>query len=74
MNESVTTIGTSIISTVVDAISTFATSVAGTAVDVFNKVFVGTEGGLSNIAIWGLVMGAIGLGFALIKGFTRKAA
>lgn len=73
MGDSVTTIGTSIVSTVVNAIKDFATGVSGTVVDVFNKVFVNSDGGLSNLAIWGLVLGALGLGFGLIKMFTRKA-
>lgn len=73
MDSSTTTIGTSIVSTVVNAIKDFATGVSGTAVDVFNKVFVNSDGGLSNFAIWGLVIGALGIGFSLIRMFTRKA-
>ena len=65
--------GAEIVSTIVTAVQSFATGVAGTVVDVFNAVFVGAEGGLSNLAIWGLVMGAVGLGYAFIRKFTCKA-
>ena len=65
--------GTEIISTVVDSIKGIASGLASTAVDTFNAIFVGAEGGLSNLAVWGLVMGSVGLGFALLRKFTSKA-
>lgn len=65
--------GSTIVTTFVDAIKGFATGVSETVIEVFNKIFVTTEGGLSNLAVWGLVMGAISLGFALVRIFTRKA-
>ena len=72
MEGEVVSMGTSIVSTIVTAVSDFATGVADTVVDVFNAVCVNPEGGLSNLAIWGLVLGAVGLGYALIRKFTSK--
>lgn len=71
--EATTTLGGSIVDTVVNAVKGFATGISGTIVDVFNNVVVGPEGGISNLAIWGLVMGAIGLGAYFVKKFTAKA-
>ena len=65
--------GAEIVSTITTAITSFATGVASTFVNVFDTIFVGAEGGLSNLAIWGLVMGAIGVGYALIRKFSNKA-
>ena len=72
MEGEVVSMGTSIVSTIVTAVKDFATGVAGTVVDVFNAVCVNPEGGLSNLATWGLVLGAVGLGYALIRKFTSK--
>ncbi len=72
MEGEVVSMGTSIVSTIVTAVKDFATGVAGTVVDVFNAVCVNSEGGLSNLAIWGLVLGAVGLGYAIIRKFTSK--
>ena len=65
--------GAEIVTTVTTAISNFATGVASTVVSVFDTVFTSSDGKLSNLAIWGLVMGAIGLGYALIRKFSNKA-
>ncbi len=65
--------GTSIIETFTTALSSLGTGVAETVVNVFDKVFVGAEGGLSNLAIYGIVMGAVALGIGLVHKFTRKA-
>lgn len=70
---SFTGIGSDIVKTVTGAISNLATNIAGTVVDVFNKVFVNADGGISNIAIWGLVVGAVGITFGIVRMFTRKA-
>lgn len=64
--------GESIVSTVVEAVKGIATGVAGTIVDVFNAVCINSEGGISNLAIWGLVVGSLGVGFGLVRLFTRK--
>jgi hypothetical protein len=64
--------GAEIVTTCVEAVKSFATGIADTAVTVFDKVLVNTEGGLSNLAIWGLVLGAIALGTAIVRKFTAK--
>ena len=64
--------GESIVSTVVEAIKGVASGVASTVVDVFNAVCVNSEGGISNLAIWGLVIGSLGIGFGIVRMFTRK--
>ena len=68
-----TSIGSQIVSTVVETAKGLASGLSSTVVETFNAVFVNAEGGLSNLAIWGLVMGAVGLGYGLIRMFTRKA-
>ena len=73
MENEVISLGGSIVKTVTDAIAGLATNIAGTVVDVFNKVFVNADGGISNIAIWGLVVGAVGISFGIVRMFTRKA-
>ena len=72
MEGEVVSMGTSIVSTITGAITEFATGVAGTVVEVFNAVCVNEAGGLSNLATWGLVFGAISIGYALIRKFTSK--
>ena len=72
MEGEVVSMGSSIVSTIVTAVKDFATGISSTVVDVFNAVCVNAEGGLSNLAIWGLVLGAVGLGYALIRKFTSK--
>lgn len=62
-----------IVGTFVDAISGVATGVASTVTEVFNSIMMTEAGGLSNLAIWGLTFGAIGLVVGLCKLFTRKA-
>lgn len=71
-NEAIS-LGGSIVKTVTDAISGLATNIAGTVVDVFNKVFVNAGGGISDFAIWSLVVGAVGITFGIVRMFTRKA-
>lgn len=64
--------GSEIVSTFVEAVKGIASGIAGTFVDVFNAVAVNSEGGLSNLAIWGLVLGAVGLGTFVVRKFTSK--
>ena len=64
--------GTEIVSTFVESIKGVSTGIADTIVDVFSSICMTPEGGLSNLAIWGLVFGAIGVGLALVRLFTRK--
>ena len=65
--------GTSIVTTFTESISGLASGVATTVVDVFNAICVNPEGGISNLAIWGIVFGTMGLVVGLTKAFTRKA-
>ena len=64
--------GAEIVSTFVEAVKGVAGGIAGTIVDTFNAVAVNSEGGLSNLAIWGLVLGAVGLGTFVVRKFTSK--
>lgn len=64
--------GSEIVSTFVEAVKGIASGIAGTFVDVFNAVAVNPEGGLSNLAVWGLVLGAVGLGTFCVRKFTSK--
>ncbi len=64
--------GSEIVSTFVEAVKGIASGIAGTFVDVFNAVAVNPEGGLSNLAVWGLVLGAVGLGTFAVRKFTSK--
>ena len=58
--------------TVVEAFKGLASGIASTTVTVFNSLFVNEQGGISNLAIWGLVAMGIAAGFGLVKLFTRK--
>ena len=64
--------GSEIVSTFVDAVKGIASGIAETFVDTFNAVCVNSEGGLSNLAIWGLVLGAVGVATFAVKKFTGK--
>ena len=64
--------GASIVSTFTEAIAGVATGIATTVVDVFNAVCVAEGGGISNIAIWGLVFGGIALATGIVRKFTSK--
>lgn len=65
--------GAEIVSTFTTAFTDLCSGVAGGVVDTFNTVFMTTDGKLSNLAIWGIVFGAVGLGLAIIRKFTAKA-
>ena len=62
-----------IVQTFVDGFTTFTSGMGAGVVNLFNTVFLNTEGKLSNIAIWGITFGAIGLGTFLLRKFTSKA-
>ena len=62
-----------IVSTFTTAVTDFATGIGTTVVDLFDKVFTNGEGGLSNLAIWGITFGAVSLVLGLVHTFTRKA-
>lgn len=62
-----------IVETFTDAFTSMTTGLGTGITDLFNNVFVTKDGGLSNLAIWGITFGAIGLVLGLVKLFTRKA-
>lgn len=62
-----------IVETFTGAFTDMASGLGTGITKLFNDVFVTTEGGLSNIAIWGITFGAIGLCLGLVRMFTRKA-
>lgn len=69
--------GSEIVTTIVEGFTDFVGGIGSAIVDGFNKVFTvtGTDGvtKLSNLAIWGLVFGGIGLGTWLVKKLFAKA-
>lgn len=64
--------GTSIVNTIVTAATEFATGFGGAVVDTFNTILTDGNGELSNLAIWALAFGGIGLIVGISKIFTRK--
>ena len=75
MNESTTTavtLGSSIVTTVVDAIKSFLTGVGNSIVDLFDGIVVAENGGLTNFAIWALVFLGVGLASGVIAAVLRK--
>lgn len=71
--DAVTTLGGSIVSTVIDALGEFLTGVGGNIVEVFNKIVVDpTTGGLTNFAVWSLVFLGVGLATGVIGSIIRK--
>ena len=62
-----------IVQTFTTALSDFVSGFGSTVVDLFDTVFTNGEGGLSNLAIYGITFGAIGLVLGLVRAFTRKA-
>lgn len=65
--------GSEIVTTITSAATSFATGFGTAVVDTFNTIMVNENGNLSNLAIWGLVFGGVGLIIGLSKLFTRKA-
>ena len=62
-----------IVSTFVTALGDFCSGIATAVVDTFEKVCLTADGGLSNLAIWGITFGAITLAVGVVRSFTRKA-
>ena len=62
-----------IVETFTGAFTSMAEGIGTGVVDLFNSVFVNSEGNLSNLAIWGITFGAVGLVLGLVRAFTRKA-
>lgn len=71
--ENVASLGSQIVSTFVDAFTGLTAGLGTGIVDTFNSLFMNANGGLSNLAIWGLVFGGVSLGIGIISKFTRKA-
>lgn len=68
----VTSVGSQIVSTFVEAISGVVEGVTSAVTSGFNNLIVTTSGNISNLAIWGLVFGGIGLVIGIVRRFTRK--
>lgn len=66
--------GAEIITTFTEALSSLASGVASTAVATFDAIMMNSEGGLSNLAIYGIVFLAVSLGIGLVRKFSAKAA
>lgn len=64
---------TGAVTAVTGSFSAFLTGIAGAVVDTFDAVFVTTEGGVSNLAAWGLMFLAVGFGSRILRKFTNKA-
>lgn len=65
--------GAEIITTFTEALSSLASGVASTVVTTFDAVMTNSEGGLSNLAIYGIVFLAVSLGIGLVRKFSAKA-
>lgn len=72
MEETTTSVGTQIVNTVVEAFTGLAEGIASTVQTVFEQLFITENGGISNLAIWGLVFVGVGAAFGLVKMFTNK--
>ena len=66
------TLGSSIVTTVVDAIKSFLTGVGNSIVDLFDGIVVADNGGLTNFATWALVFLGVGLASGVIAAVLRK--
>lgn len=67
-----TTLGGSIVTTVVDAIKSFLSGVGNSIVTLFDGIVVGSNGGLTNFATWALVFLGVGLASGVIAAVLRK--
>lgn len=72
MDETVVSAGEQIVDTAVGSFTTAASGIADTVSTVFSKMFISPTGGISDLAIWGLVLLGIGAAFGLVKMFTNK--
>ena len=72
MEQETVSIGASIVTTFVDSMKGIATGAAETITSVFNGLVVTENGGLSNLAIWGLVFGGIAITLGVVRLFTRR--
>ena len=67
-----TTLGGSIVTTVVEAIKAFLSGVGNSIVTLFDGIVVGSNGGLTNFATWALVFLGVGLASGVIAAVLRK--
>lgn len=65
--------GAEIVTTFTTSLSSLATGLASAIVSTFDTVVTNSEGKLSNLAIWGITFGAIGLGTFLVRKLSKKA-
>lgn len=65
--------GAEIVQTITGAATNFASGFGSAVVNTFDTILINGDGGLSNLAIWGLVFGGVALIVGLSKMFTRKA-
>lgn len=68
----IASVGSQIVSTFVEAISGVVEGVTSAVIDGFNGLIVTEAGNLSNLAVWGLVFGGIGLVVGIVRRFTSK--
>lgn len=67
--------GTSIITTIIDALGSFVTGIGGSFVEAFETLFTTEGGALNNLGITVLTFGGMALGYGVIRyimGFFRK--
>lgn len=72
MEQTTVSLGTSIVSTFVDSMKGIAAGAASTIKSTFDALVVTENGGLSNLAIWGLVFGGIAIALGVVRLFTHK--
>lgn len=65
--------GAEIVQTITTAATNFASGFGSAVVNTFDTILTNGDGGLSNLAIWGLAFGGVALIVGLSKMFTRKA-
>ena len=66
-------LGSQIVTTFVDAFAQLTAGLGESIVATFDALLLNANGGLSNIAVWGLVFGGVSLGLGIIGRFIRKA-
>lgn len=65
--------GANIIETFVSGFSGLGGGLATAAVEIFDTMFVSAEGGLTNLATWGLIFGGASLIIGLVAWAKKKA-
>ena len=65
-------IGSQIVEIFTGTFEGLTAGLTGSLVKAFDALLINSEGGLTNLAIWGIVFGAMSLGIFLVKKLTRK--